>query len=201
MQKSIPMEAFDAIRTELERRPLEINRYRPQSGDGRSQAFGVVNRRCLPPDYSRNCWNRAYLYSLLLDFGEKYVTDISWNAITVNQNYRADPHRDKGNRGDSFLVAFGSYTGGELEIHEGPLKGIHNIHCSPIITDFKKVLHSVTYFTGTRYSLVYYNANIRGQELPPPMVLKHEDDGKYYFYRGTELIDPSIGLPHPLRKT
>tara|TARA_R110000868_G_scaffold369347_2_gene632729 strand:+ start:534 stop:1124 length:591 start_codon:yes stop_codon:yes gene_type:complete len=193
------MEAFAAIRTELQRRPLEVNRYRSLSGDGRSQAFGIVNRRCLPPDYSRNCWNRPYLYSLLLEFGDKYVKDISWNAITVNQNYRAEPHRDKGNRGNSFLVAFGSYAGGELEIHDGELIGKHNIWCTPIITDFKECLHSVKDFEGERYSLVYYNANVRNLDLPPPMVLQHED-GKFYFYRGAECIDPDIGLPHPLKK-
>jgi hypothetical protein len=50
---------------------------------------------------------------LLLDFADKYV-DISFNAITVNQNFKADKHKDKNNVGPSYLVAFGDYTEGEL---------------------------------------------------------------------------------------
>ena len=110
----IPKTEFQAIISELQRQPLQENKYRLQSGGGKSQAFGVVNRRCLAPDYSRQCWLRPYLYKLLVDFGNKHVKDISWNAITVNQNYKADKHYDKHNLGPSFLVAFGDYTGGEL---------------------------------------------------------------------------------------
>jgi hypothetical protein len=84
----------------------------------------------------------------------------TWNLETYpdrtkNQNYKAEAHRDKGNIGESFLVAFGDFTGGELEIHEGPLKGLHDVR-TPMVTDFRKVLHSVKDFVGTRYSLVFY---------------------------------------------
>jgi len=190
----IPHETFQPIIDELKRRPLEYNAYRDKAGKGLSQAFGLVNRRCLPPDYSRQNWKRAYLYHLLLDFGEKYV-DISYNAITLNQNYRASPHYDKGNLGMSYLVAFGSYTGGDLLIHEGDLSGNHNIWCNPICTDFSKVLHSVDFFVGDRFSVVYYWLDIGDKQYPPPSV-RFEDD-KWVFYRGDEKI--TKGLPHPLR--
>lgn len=196
MNVVIPHSEFSDIIAELEHRPLQQNNYRNKAGNGRSQAFGLVNRRCLPPDYSRNNWLRPYLYKLLLDFGQKYV-DISYNAITVNQDYRAGKHRDQHNEGNSFLVAFGSYTGGDLLIHEGDLSGNHNIWCKPIKTDFSKVLHSVEHFTGKRYSLVYYTlvSNRMPTDIPPPSVKK--EGNKYYFYRGTEKI--TKGLPHPLR--
>jgi hypothetical protein len=194
----IPKTAFEEIIKELETHPLQENKYRLQSGSGRSQAFLVVNRRCLAPDYSRQCWLRPYLLKLLLDFGKQYVTDISWNAITVNQNYKADKHYDKHNLGPSFLVAFGDYTGGELLIHEGDLSGNHNINCNPVITDFSKVLHSVSDFEGERYSLVYYNFHTkRSVPLPPASV--REEDGKWVFYRGEERIGKKEGLPHPLK--
>jgi hypothetical protein len=185
-------EDFDAIITELQRRPLEQNNYRKKTGGGKSQAFGLVNRRCLPPDYSRNNWKRPYLYKLLLDYADKYV-DISYNAITVNQDYRAGKHYDRHNRGDSYLVAFGSYTGGDLLIHEGDLSGSHNIYCKPLTTDFSKVLHSVEHFTGNRYSLVYYWLDTE-LVFPPPSVKKEGD--AYYFFRGDQKI--TKGLEHPL---
>lgn len=193
----IPEDDFTALYTDLLEHPLPINHYRIKAGDGRSQTFGIVNRRCLPPDYSRQNWIRPYTYKLLLDFAEKHV-DISWNAITVNVNYKATPHRDKGNRGLSFLVAFGDYTGGELEIHEGDSSGLHDIRHKPIIHDFNRDLHSVRDFEGNRMSLVFYWFNTRGVELPPGSI--REEDGQYYFYRGEERILKKTGLPHPLRK-
>lgn len=193
----IDPDVFKPIIDEIERKPIEINKYRDVAGSGRSQAFGIVNRRCLPPDYSRQCWLRPYLYKLLLDFGDTYVKDISWNAITVNQNYKADKHRDKGNVGKSFLVAFGDYEGGDLKIYEGDLSGNHDIRYKPIITDFNKVFHSVESFTGNRYSLVYYNFyNTRLSVLPPPSVIY--ENKKYFFKRGDVIITQKNRLPHPL---
>lgn len=193
----LPTEAFQDIIRELQRQPLQENKYRNTSGAGRSQAFGVVNRRCLAPDYSRQCWHRPLLYHHLLEFGKKYV-DLSFNAITVNQNYRADKHRDKNNIGNSFLVAFGSYQGGDLLIHEGDLSGNHSIWHKPIVTDFSKVLHSVDHFTGDRYSLVYYQFHTnRSVPLPPPSVRKEGE--KWFFYRGDQKITRKVGLPHPLK--
>jgi hypothetical protein len=179
------------IQKEIERLPIPINKYRPCSGDGRSQAFGIVNKRCLLPDYSRQCWTRPYLYKLLLDYGRANVP-IPFTSITVNQNYKADAHRDKGNVGESFLVAFGDFTGGLLEIHEGPLKGLHDVR-TPIVTDFSKVLHSVKDFQGNRISLVYYTCK-KSEGLPPASVEMRE--GKYVFLRGGVVCE---GLPHPLR--
>lgn len=192
----IPSEVFKPIIDELKRRPLEFNAYRDKAGEGRSQAFGLVNRRCLAPDYSRQNWKRPYLYKLLLDFADKYV-DISYNAITLNQNYQASKHYDKHNAGESYLVAFGSYTGGDLLIHEGDLSGAHNIWCKPIKADFSKILHSVDPFTGDRYSLVYYwlTSPRMPESIPPPSV--RQEDGKWFFYRGEEKI--TKGLAHPLR--
>ena len=115
---------FDPIIKELERKPIPLNHYRKKTGDGRSGALGIVNRRSLPADYSRLCWKRPYLYKLLLDFGKTFVPpEVQWNAITLNQNYRARPHYDRHNIGKSYLVAFGDYTGGDLRLHEGDLSG------------------------------------------------------------------------------
>jgi len=183
---------FSEIVKELERQPITINKYRNVAGDGRSQAFGVVGRRGLPPDYSRQCWLRPYLYKLLLDFGSKHITH-PFTSITVNQNYKAAPHKDKGNVGLSTVVAFGEYEGGTLEIFEGEKKGVWDVKHQPITTDFSKALHSVRDFTGNRYSLVYYTSK-KSEGLPPGSV--REVDGKWAFFRGEEQVK---GLPHPLK--
>ena len=193
-QMEIPSSEFAALRAELERQPIPLNRYRVRTGSGRSQTWGIVNKRCLPPDYSRLCWGRPYLYKLLLDFGAKWV-DLSWNAVTVNDNYKAGPHRDKHNIGNSFLVAFGSYEGGELELLEGDSKGLYDVCQKPLLHDFKKDLHRVRDWTGQRYSLVYYWCDTRGQQLPPATV--KEENGKWCFYRGDTLVTKDSPLPHP----
>lgn len=185
------MTDFSEIIKELERQPIQMNKYRTTAGDGRSQAFGVVGRRGLPPDYSRNSWLRPYLYKLLLEFGAKHITH-PFTSITVNQNYKAAPHRDKGNVGISTVVAFGEYEGGELEIFEGEKKGVWDAR-QPVVTDFSKALHSVRDFTGNRYSLVFYTAK-KSENLPLPSV--KEVNGKLAFFRGDEQVK---GLPHPLK--
>ena len=192
---SVQKEEFQAIIDYLKQHPLEVNKYRSVSGSGRSQAFGVCNKRCLPPDYSRQCWKHPYLYKLLLDFGANHVP-FSFNAVTVNCNYKAAPHYDKNNDGNSYLIAFGSYTGGELELLEGDRKGVYDICGNPIIDDFSKVLHCVRDFEGERYSLVFYTFKHPRWtvSLPPPSV--REVDGKWKFFRGDTLCD---GLPHPLK--
>jgi len=188
----IAAEEFKDLLEELQRLPISQNKYRNKSGPGRSQCFGVVNRRSLPPDYSRQGWLRPYLYKLLLDFGAKHITH-SFTSITVNDNYIAAPHKDKGNVGISTVVAFGEYQGGELELLEGDLKGIYDVKYTPLTTDFSKVLHRVKEFQGTRYSLVFFTAR-KSEGLPPPSV--REVEGKLAFFRGDDMIK---GLPHPLK--
>jgi len=199
MPKPLPTkEDFDLIVKELERQPIEVTKYRLKSGVGRSQVFGIVNRRSVHPDYSRHCWKRPYLYKLLLDFAEKFV-DIPFNAITVNQGYKAAAHRDKGNIGDSFLIAFGDYIGGELEILEGDKKGLHNVKYNALITDFSKVLHEVKDFLGNRYSLVFYQLDIqkRFKDTIIPSSSVVEQNGKWFFKRGDTIV--TDGLDHPLK--
>jgi hypothetical protein len=198
---TIPEEAFAQILEELERRPLQTNKYRNIAGAGKTQAFGVVGRRCLPPDYSRQCWGRPRLYQLLLEFGDRWVrpAGVDFTSVTVNCNYAAAPHRDKNNNGRSFLVGFGNYQGGYTALLEGELKGDYDIRFRPLILDFSSVLHCVKEgWTGDRYSLVFYrysNPKWPSTPLPPPSV-KEIETGKLCFFRGEEVC---FGLPHPLR--
>lgn len=189
--------ALKVIATELKRRHVASNRSRLSSGVGRSQTFGVVNRRCLPNDYSARCFKRPYLYKLLLDFGMGFITT-PFNAITVNQNYQCGPHRDRGNSGVSTLVAFGDFDGGELRIHddESGLKGDHCVKNRLFVCDFSAMTHSVTPFTGTRYSLVYHQTPT-DVDLPPPSV--RFDGKKWVFYRGEEGITHGLS-DNPRRK-
>ena len=194
----VPQEAFSEILQELQRQPLPINKFRKKVGLGRSNTFGLVNRRCLPPDASRLNWFRPYLYKLLLDYGANYV-NFPFTSITVNENFAAGPHRDKGNQGDSYLIAFGDYIGGDLKVWEGDLSGNIDVHHKPLIMDFTRHTHSVEPFTGNRYSLVYYN--LKSDRIPAdmPHLSVRLEAGKYVFYRGDVAVTRKKPLPHPLR--
>jgi len=137
-----------------------------------------------------------------LEFGRRHVPFNDWNAITLNQNYAASPHRDRGNEGLSYLVAFGEFQGGRLQIHEPDLSGCYDIRGQPIIFDGSRILHSVEQFTGDRYSLVYYRLSkapakkleqYEPTQLPKRWVLIYTDE------EGKEtVLKRGKGLPHPL---
>ena len=142
---------FDEIVAELKRKPIAVNHDRRVAGAGRSQAFGVIRRWSYRPWLSRNTWQRPELWKCLLDFAAKFdITD--WDAIQINENYKSAPHRDNGNSGLSYIVAFGDYTGGLLNI-EGTE---YDIRHRGILFNGSECTHSTTDFTGNRYSLVFF---------------------------------------------
>ena len=203
MQALAPIspDAFNEIIDELKRRPIEMNKYRGGVGDGRSQAFGIVNRRCLPPDLSRQCFRRPRLYALLCEFADRYV-GVEWDACTVNQNFRAAPHVDKGNCGLSYIVAFGDYEEGELVI-EGKS---YNIKHNPLLFDGSRLEHSVKPFLGERFSLVFYRLDREYERGPRVQRTQYrpvidEETHKWVITRLDSDSNATVveGLPHPLR--
>jgi hypothetical protein len=144
------------------------------------------------------------LYKHLLDFGKRHV-DIPFNSITVNQNFRCNPHKDKNNLGESWIVAFGDFEGGELETHNENVITKHDIQYKPIRRDFSKILHSVSDFKGSRYSLVFYYYPLpTGIKLEPCSIRQEFTKGgelKYYFYISDNKVTYNLNRPgHPLRK-
>lgn len=142
---------FFHIILELERRPLEVNKYRVSAGEGRSQTFGFSRRMSYRPYITRMTWKRIELYKLLLDFAE-FHNIRGWDAIQVNQNYTTTPHRDAGNQGESYIVGFGDYTGGELMVYDEKI----DIHHKGYSFNGAELLHSTCPFVGTRYSIVFF---------------------------------------------
>lgn len=178
--KDIPPEDLADILMELERQPVMVNPDRRVAGKGRSQAFGVVKRMSYRPWVSRNCWLRPYLWKLLQEFAAKHVT-VPWKAVQVNMNYQSQPHRDKGNQGESFIVGFGDYTGGELVIHATqPDPGvIHDTHYRAHSFNGSRLLHSNLPHTGNKYSLVFFDWVMPSwwqHGLPTSEVVDHEGD-------------------------
>ena len=65
----------------LDKHSLGINKYRLKVNPtgGYSNCLGIVGKRCMAPDLSRQSWQHPKLHKLLDDFGQKYVMPhINW---------------------------------------------------------------------------------------------------------------------------
>ena len=173
---------FKQIADELVRRPLQMNPSRRTCGRGRTQTFGMVRKRRTPHGISAVSRDRPYLYKMILEFADKHVSH-PCTSITVNMNYRCEPHKDKGNYGMSTVVAFGNYTGGELCV-EGKEMNVCNL---PVTLDFSNNTHWVKEFSGERFSMVFYNCKIPA-EIKMPDVCVCEIDGKYILHVNGEPV-------------
>ena len=150
---ALPGDALDDIIAHLATHTIPLNHYRLKVGDGRSQTWGIVRKRSLPPDLSRNSWNDAKLHHLLMEFANTYIR-IPFTSIQVNDSFICMPHKDVSNIGQSYIVGFGDYTGGLLKLHTEPSVEV-DIRV-PHLFNGSEVVHSTTPFTGRRFSLVFH---------------------------------------------
>jgi hypothetical protein len=78
--------------------------------------------------------------------------DFKASTITINKNVICEPHKDELNRGDTWIIGLGDYTGGRLIIEDLPL----DIKNKPFKFDGSQLLHWTEPFAGTRYSIMFY---------------------------------------------
>lgn len=197
--------AFKELREHLAKTSIPMNRYRKGVGDGRSQTFGIVRKRSMAPDLSRNSWLDPRLHYLLMKFAALHVP-VPFTSIQVNDSYPCSPHKDKHNEGMSYIVAFGNYTGGELVL-KMPNDTEFSIWHRPMLFNGSEIEHWTKPFQGRRWSIVFFTTL-----SPPrhPMVRKLSDyepvvvDGSWVIaFRkedgSTHYLSKKNGLPHPLK--
>lgn len=82
--------------------------------------------------------------------GSKFI----YSSVHLNYDVECGKHRDKNNIGDSIIVGFGDYAGGELCTEYGD---VLDINCNPVCFNGSQVEHWNTPLTQKgKYSLVYY---------------------------------------------
>jgi hypothetical protein len=116
-------------------------------------------------------WNRKFpkLYRLVKKLIAYCHPDFKYTTIQVNKNLMCKPHVDKNNMGDSYIIAFGDFTGGELSIDTQSIPGITSVeenYSNAIGESFNiknrwkrfdgRQIHWVEPFEGERYSLVFF---------------------------------------------
>jgi len=106
--------------------------------------------------------NHPELLNILQEFCNFYCDEeIIVDQIQINRNWCSPAHKDAGNVGESYIVGLGDYKGGEtvVEYSEDHIKE-YNIKNTFTKFNGSKYLHYTNTFTGTRYSLVFYQHKI-----------------------------------------
>ncbi len=102
------------------------------------------------------------LGGILREFQQLYFKDFEYNQVTINKNFPCPPHFDSKNCGESVLIAFGKYKGGDtcLFNQETQLIEKYDARKKPLKFNGSNILHWVEPKRAgnhDRFSLVYYN--------------------------------------------
>ena len=93
------------------------------------------------------------VYEEIIRLGKLYCPN-EFNSIHLNNNVVCPPHKDSKNVGESCLVSFGNYTGGNIVIDN--IK--YDAKYTPIVFDGSQFEHYNTNdLIGNKYSLVFFN--------------------------------------------
>ena len=107
---------------------------------------------------SRHNKKHADLLKMAKEFLKQHDPSYRFQTVTINKNHAAAKHVDISNKGHSWIIGLGNYTGGELIFTDkkSPYYGTHNIKNKwfKFVGDTE---HYVKPFKGERYTLVYYN--------------------------------------------
>jgi len=106
--------------------------------------------------------NHPELLNIFQEFCDLHCNEeIVVDQIQINRNWASPPHKDAGNVGESYIVGLGDYEGGEtvVEYSEDHIKE-YNIKNTFTKFNGSKYIHYTNTFTGTRYSLVFYQHKI-----------------------------------------
>ena len=134
-----------------------------------SMLYGVTWRGYLSPTKNRTLSIYEGLYNtkvkdlypeleeIFKEFASLYFPDFKYLQVQMNYNFKAPPHHDSKNIGESVLCCFGDYTGGLTVVEYDDKTVAYDAREQPIKFNGSKYKHYVTPFTNDRYSLVFFN--------------------------------------------
>lgn len=147
------------------------------SGDAGSMLYGLTWRSYLSPDKNRTpskykglCQTKCmdlypFLDDIFQEFKSIYFPNFEYLQVQLNKNFKAPPHKDSKNVGESVLCCFGDYQGGTTMVNYGDKIVEYDAQLNPVKFNGSKYEHWVKDYTGTRYSLVFFNNIKRKLEL------------------------------------
>jgi len=152
-QTSFPEHVFKPLLDAYNKYKIPVYGERKNSGKGKSQSMGILARRNYGVGESRN--NDVYpdILREARALAKIICPDLNYTTLAVNIDYTALPHVDRNNDGESVVVGFNDYEGGDLVVNGGA----YNIRHRPLRFRASETLHSVSDITaGTRYSIVFF---------------------------------------------
>ena len=127
------------------------------AGDDFCHSFTLGPNMFQPPQPSASSLRYPILERCLRSLVAACDPTFRFTNITVNHNLVCKPHRDTGNIGDSLIIGFGDYTGGQLAIDDaaGGYRAV-DIRNRFVRFNGAENKHWTLPFTGERYSAVFY---------------------------------------------
>jgi len=123
--------------------------------NARQTCFGLVRYRGKLQE-SKYTKKYPFIMDLFKEFIASHYPDFNFRTVYVNKNTVSQSHLDKNNIGESLLVGFGTYSGGETILYIGNEEKKFSIKTSSIIFNGSEITHRSEKFEGTRYSLVFF---------------------------------------------
>src|SRR6056300_721462 len=110
-----------------------------------------LSRKTKIPRYHR-------LYTEAKELMHTQDPGFEFTSIVINKNHMARLHKDKNNIGESYIIALGDYTGGELRVWNTDKTAFadHDIKNKWLRFNGAEHFHETLPFEGERYSIVYY---------------------------------------------
>jgi len=178
--------------------------YLQSSKQPQNQVLGLAYRRGFAPDLSKRSWTDPKLFHLVGKLAA--LADIPLTpAPSAIQIFRGEGKLDGHNKGQSWVVRFGSFTEGELVL-KTPTDIEHNIRHRPIIFNPTETEHYFKEAVGTCWTIVFYTVT---SKIAPERSLSDYEavcvDGKWSiaFYRTgkpTLYLSKKSGLPFLSKK-
>ena len=119
----------------------------------RATTFGLVRGRFTGDiDLSVNTKKYPKIYDEICRIGK--LLSFEFQSIHLNHNVTCPKHKDENNQGNSLLLSFGDYTGGNIMIEEKK----YDANCNGIIFNGSILEHwNTDDLVGNKYSLVFFN--------------------------------------------
>ena len=139
---------------------------------GHSARTGTTNQK----DARQTCFGQVYFqgkyklskssekYTHMMNFFKEFIDshypDFNFKGVYVNKNTICKKHLDSKNTGESLLVGFGAYTGGQTKLYIDDKPKSFHIKTNSLIFNGSEIPHESDPFKGTRYSLVFFKRDV-----------------------------------------
>jgi len=141
-------------KTTLKKKSYKNNNNRQGFDDHRGGLYGKVKPRYRTgTKLSKDSRDHPEVFNEIFRIGQ-LICPIPFTTVQLNKDLVCAPHKDNQNIGESCLVSFGTYTGGNIVIEGEEL----DARLNPIVFNGSKPLHWNTPILSRRkYSLVFFN--------------------------------------------